>query len=154
MSYRLMKVLVPLLFLAVLMKNSPAFSQSLQSLRWEKRVVLILTEDESDPIFKAQLAEFEEDAGGMDDRKLQVFVLQPDRYKSVFPKQTSWQSPSRYQKMRKGKGPLEVMLIGLDGGVKLRRNELFTRQELFDLIDSMPMRMWEMKQKTPSSGGG
>jgi hypothetical protein len=37
-----------------------------------------------------------------------------------------------------------VVLIGRDGGVKLRRDEPISAADLFALIDSMPMRKQEM----------
>lgn len=48
-----------------------------------------------------------------------------------------------------GVGPqttFEVLLVGKDGGVKLRRNKLVAASEITALIDTMPMRQEEMKQ--------
>ena len=40
------------------------------------------------------------------------------------------------------------VLIGKDGGVKLRQEELVRPAELFALIDSMPMRKHEMGRRS------
>lgn len=40
-----------------------------------------------------------------------------------------------------------IVLIGKDGGEKLRRNSLLTTRELFSLVDAMPMRKAEMARK-------
>ncbi len=40
----------------------------------------------------------------------------------------------------------EVLLVGKDGGVKLRRDEPVTASEIVALIDSMPMRQEEMRR--------
>ena len=40
------------------------------------------------------------------------------------------------------------MLIGKDGGVKLRQEEPISVADLFALIDSMPMRKQEMGQRS------
>lgn len=40
-----------------------------------------------------------------------------------------------------------VILIGKDGTEKLRRLEVVKSKEIFDLIDSMPMRQAEMRRK-------
>jgi hypothetical protein len=40
-----------------------------------------------------------------------------------------------------------VVLVGKDGGVKLKRNVKVRLEEVFTLIDSMPMRQDEMRQK-------
>jgi hypothetical protein len=42
-------------------------------------------------------------------------------------------------------GPFQVLLIGKDGGVKLRSSEPVSMKDLFGLIDSMPMRRQEIE---------
>ncbi len=44
-------------------------------------------------------------------------------------------------------GLLTVILVGKDGGVKLRQNEQVNIKQIFLLIDSMPMRREEIRQK-------
>ncbi|NNK75467.1 MAG: DUF4174 domain-containing protein, partial [Maribacter sp.] len=39
----------------------------------------------------------------------------------------------------------ELVLIGLDGIIKLKRNEILTTDDLFSIIDSMPMRKYKLK---------
>jgi hypothetical protein len=39
-----------------------------------------------------------------------------------------------------------VVLIGKDGGEKLRRNSLLSTRELFAIVDAMPMRRAEMER--------
>jgi len=45
-------------------------------------------------------------------------------------------------------GAFTVLLIGKDGGVKLRKEGQVKLQEIFSLIDSMPMRQREMREKS------
>ena len=40
-----------------------------------------------------------------------------------------------------------VILIGKDGGVKMVREDRLSLQEVFDRIDSMPMRRQEMRER-------
>lgn len=40
-----------------------------------------------------------------------------------------------------------VMLIGKDGGIKLSQTSPVTNTELFELIDAMPMRRQEMRER-------
>ena len=40
-----------------------------------------------------------------------------------------------------------MILIGLDGGVKLRQTEMISLDKLFTLIDGMPMRRREIKNE-------
>jgi hypothetical protein len=63
---------------------------------------------------------------------------------------------SDQQKYLKQFGVMEeefrVMLIGKDGGVKLNSEQPVTVNQIFELIDSMPMRHHEMRQKKEKSG--
>ena len=47
---------------------------------------------------------------------------------------------------RDANGGLTVVLVGKDGSEKLRRTGVVDPTELFDLIDSMPMRQEEMRR--------
>ena len=44
-------------------------------------------------------------------------------------------------------GLFTVILVGKDGGVKLRRNTQVKLKDIFALIDAMPMRQEEIRQK-------
>ena len=44
-------------------------------------------------------------------------------------------------------GLFTVILVGKDGGVKLRQNPEVKLKDIFALIDAMPMRQQEMRQK-------
>lgn len=44
-------------------------------------------------------------------------------------------------------GDFAAVLIGRDGGVKLRSDEPVTPEDLFQLMDSMPMRRREMRER-------
>ena len=44
-------------------------------------------------------------------------------------------------------GSFTIILVGKDGGVKLRRTEKVNLTDIFSLIDAMPMRREEMRQK-------
>lgn len=56
--------------------------------------------------------------------------------------------PEKYREMlRVDDSEFEILLIGLDGGLKMRKTVTFKLKELFDKIDSMPMRRSEMRKK-------
>ena len=60
----------------------------------------------------------------------------------------TWQPIDEVFKNRhKSNKEFEVKLIGLDGGIKLTKNEIIYIEELYRIIDSMPMRMSEIKNK-------
>lgn len=39
-----------------------------------------------------------------------------------------------------------VLLIGKDGSIKMRKDDIISTREIFQLIDSMPMRQQEMRR--------
>lgn len=43
-----------------------------------------------------------------------------------------------------------ILLVGKDGGIKLRRNGVLEPRDLFGLIDTMPMRQREMRTDSTS----
>ena len=51
------------------------------------------------------------------------------------------------REFRVSPGLLTVILVGKDGGVKLRQNEQVNFKQIFLLIDAMPMRREEMRRK-------
>ena len=64
------------------------------------------------------------------------------------PETTAWRhAEDLFKKFKKTKNGFEIILIGLDGGIKLRQNELLSTRKLFELIDGMPMRQAEIRNK-------
>lgn len=51
---------------------------------------------------------------------------------------------------RFGSSAFSVALIGKDGGEKLRRTTPLAPAELFALVDAMPMRQAELRQRPPT----
>jgi hypothetical protein len=120
-------------------------SQNLSSHQWKDRLLLIYDHDRNSLIMQSQLDELLSDQTGLTERKLIVYQMTPDSYRlpsrnerwhplGEFNNQIDWNS-SRF----------EVILVGLDGGIKVRRSEVIYLDELFDIIDSMPMRISEIK---------
>ena len=115
---------------------------------WENRLLIILTDDINGLDYRNQLKELEKHNSGIMERKLLVFSASPKEYKKGISSDSEWeQSGKLYKKYKKFDSPLEVILIGLDGGVKARKREVFNTKSLFALIDGMPMRRSEMKNK-------
>lgn len=122
-------------------------SQSLSEYQWENRLVIILTENESSEKLSKQLKIFEKNINGLKDRKLMILHSTPKKQREIFPEESGWQDSKLYQEMKESQLTFEIVLIGLDGGVKLRQTEVLETKKLFDLIDSMPMRKAEIQNK-------
>jgi hypothetical protein len=113
----------------------------LESLKWKNRI-LIINQDE------ATVKKFKDKMDAVQDRDIIIFYIDQEALSS-FPKNimVSKESLVKYYDI-KLEGT-ESILIGKDGGIKLRKQSAAPK-EIFDLIDSMPMRQSEMRKK---SGG-
>ena len=120
-----------------------SFGQNLKKHRWNQRVLIVTAKNIS--LLKEQMDSLTKDIQGLQERKLAIYQVTPNGY-AKGTRMTNWtKTKDFYQKITKRKKNFEVILIGLDGGVKLRQTELLTLEKLFTFIDGMPMRRAEIK---------
>jgi hypothetical protein len=107
----------------------------LESYRWKARPVIVFGSEQSGA-FRQQLDIFNRASPGFRERDM-VIVTVAER--------------GGRQELRRAynvaPGEFEVLLVGKDGGVKLRSRDVVSPQELFRLVDAMPMRRQEMRQR-------
>ncbi|MET6989484.1 DUF4174 domain-containing protein [Sediminicola arcticus] len=115
-------------------------AQEPSSFKWKNRLLLILVKTLSEDVYIQQMAELNAHKKGLNDRKLMVYQIQPNRYTIGLSDHNWQQSRQLYERNKKTKTPYEIILVGLDGGNKLRKTTFLSCQELFDAIDAMPMR--------------
>lgn len=120
-----------LLFASVL------FSLSVSLPDVSKREIILLAEHTMDPDLLQQEKIFRADAGGLAERDIMVTVITPSSDKN------------RYDKLMKKRKGFLFILMGKDGSEKLISDTPVTLEQLFGLIDSMPMRQHEIKTVSP-----
>lgn len=135
--------MVILFFLLLVMGSNVLQAQDPPSYKWKKRILLILVNDLTEDVFTKQVSELNAHIGGLDERKLIVYKIQPNRYAIGLVGQKWQQSKRLYEQYKKTKKPFEIILLGLDGSEKLHRTNFLNAQELFNTIDAMPMRISE-----------
>ena len=135
--------LANMLFLLIVMGANLLQAQDPSSFQWKNRLLLILVNDLSDEVYTKQLGELNAHKNGLEERKLLVYRIQPDKYTVGLADQRWQQSKRLYKKYKKTKAPFEIILVGLDGGNKLHGTKFLGCKELFKTIDAMPMRRWE-----------
>jgi hypothetical protein len=116
-------------------------------LQWQNRILVVCAAGSEDSAYVAQLGMLATVQGRMRERDLVTFHLTADT-SSFEGRQLS--AESREETIERFEIPLdrfEVILIGKDGTIKLRRSEPTTAAEIFELIDSMPMRQREMREE-------
>jgi hypothetical protein len=145
--------LMPILAMVRAGETGQVLDLDLEALRWKNRVLVLLGPDESDHSFRLQKQNLASNSEGALERDLVILEIL-EQGKSRIGKQLL--SEKSVQNIRKKlgvqTGPFQVLLIGKDGGVKLRSAEPVSAKDIFGLIDSMPMRRQEMdsKKKHPS----
>jgi len=87
-----------------------------------KRVLLISAPDLNHPSYREQAATLLPEWGGLIERDFEI-------------------------QTRFGAESFSVILIGKDGGEKLRRHTPLSTAELFAVVDAMPMRRAEMRSR-------
>jgi hypothetical protein len=120
----------------------------LDSLRWMNRVLVLFSPSESDASFQLQKQGLASSAGEVLDRDLMILEIVEQGQSTAGNQLLSEKSVQDIRK-RLGvqRGSFQVLLIGKDGGVKLRSSEPVSMKDLFGLIDSMPMRRQEMESQ-------
>jgi hypothetical protein len=121
------------------------YSQNIASYKWKNRLLLVLTENTNNTIYKAQIKELENNEKEFEERKLIIYKINKDLYNIGLKENAHWlKSNQLYKAYKKTNTPFEVLLIGLDGSIKVRETDLITCDELFAIIDVMPMRKAEI----------
>ena len=140
-----MKNLFFIFLIMIFSKFSALHAQNLSQHLWKNRVILILSEDNA--AFQRQMLAFKANEKGMYERSLIVYHLKSDEYEQVMPKGDVQRSMNLFKKNNQANVSFELILIGLDGGIKLRQKEFLSCEKLFAIIDSMPMRSADIKNR-------
>ncbi len=117
----------------------------LDSLRWKNRVLVLFSPSESDASFQLQKQGLASSAQGVLERDLMVLkIVEQGQSRAGNPLLSEKSVQDIRKRLGAVGGSFQVLLIGKDGGVKLRSSEPVSMKDLFGLIDSMPMRQQEM----------
>ncbi|WP_138470160.1 DUF4174 domain-containing protein [Poseidonocella sp. HB161398] len=109
---------------------APASEAALERYRGDSRPILVFAPDAADPRYQAQIEALEAAAEELAERDM-VVLADTD--------------PAAGSELRRGIGAEDaaLLLVGKDGGVKLRAAAPVSAQEIIDLVDGMPMRRRE-----------
>ncbi|MEM0909015.1 MAG: DUF4174 domain-containing protein, partial [Pseudomonadota bacterium] len=132
-------------------------ASQLQPARWETRPLLIFTPSDTAADLSRQTTELANHAGGLTDRRMSVYIVEPRRVFTTFGGPVVRADPKALR--RRFKVPddaFRVILVGLDGGAKGMWDQPVASETLFNLIDGMPMRRQELRRRQDAqrNGGG
>ena len=136
------------IILIVLLSFRTLSAQDISKQKWKHRVLLIFTSEENAEEYKIQLSFLKNSEEGFKDRQLIIYEVLPNQYKSTLYKtKSNWKKEKQlYKKHMNFEDKFKVVLIGLDGKIKKIKNTPLTKQQLFGIIDAMPMRQSETQK--------
>lgn len=109
-------------------------SDNLNDFLWQSRPVVVFADSENDPRFEQQLLLLQAQASTLADRDVVILT------------DTNPDARSDLRKELRPRGFM-IVLIGKDGGVKLRKASPWDVRELSRVIDKMPMRQREVRER-------
>lgn len=110
--------------------------------------MLIFAGSKQSVLYQQQLAEFASADKEFRDRDLIILHLFSDGNSFSENQEISARDAKRLRnEFNIEKSQFTIILMGKDGTEKLREEELLSTDRLFNVIDAMPMRQREMKQK-------
>ena len=112
--------------MGIIMQHNYAAAQQLD------RTLLIFGKEAAPGTVEQQLLLFQKDTAGMKERDLKIQVIDVGN--------------SLIKKYKVLENQFTVLLLGKDGGEKLRTLQLLSTAKLFSIIDAMPMRRQEMRK--------
>lgn len=143
-----MTIAAGLLMIGCAMAAGPSTTRAvdpIEAMRWQRRVLVVFSTDATDQKLAKQRAILAADAAGVADRKLTVVEVIGDAATIDGAPRADVDVTALRRRHEVGPEQFRVVLIGLDGGEKLRRDEAVTAGLLFETIDRMPMRQDEAK---------
>lgn len=141
-------MLIPTLALVTtILFNCKVNGQPISSHKWKDRVLIILTDEERVDRLHRQVNILQTDQEGLKDRKLVIYSVKGDAYRKGI-NSDQWVNGSNFfEAFKDSELNFKVILIGLDGGIKINQSEVLSLDELFNTIDAMPMRRSELRTR-------
>lgn len=115
---------------------------SIEQLRWNSRVILVKIDNDD----QVTLSTLRKSSNEINERDINWFVFSDDSFYSNYEDRIgrNFQASIVEEYFETNKN---IVLLGKDGYVKLR-SESLELEEIFNLIDSMPMRQLEMSSQS------
>jgi len=112
---------------------------------WKHRVVVVFAPDTLNTSLSEQRNALAGTEASIADRHMSVIEIVEGKARAVMGARLDVSAHEMKEFLRKDDDRFEVFLLGKDTGVKLRSATPVTGDDLFSLIDTMPMRRQEMR---------
>jgi hypothetical protein len=145
-------MILTVIVIASIFASQPATTMDVDitHLQWKKRLLLLFAAESGQPNFQRLANEISSRQTDVDDRDLVVFeILESETSRMNRSRIEPQKAASIREQFGIAPNSFTVILVGKDGGIKLKRNDQVRLEEIFRLIDSMPMCQDEIRQKRP-----
>jgi len=148
MAKTMMAVMMAMIALSIF-GSKDALSMDLRQFQWKNRLLFLFAPQRSDRFFNDLQNEIMVNKNEIEDRDLVVFEILESGPSFINGVSLDAQTAAALrEKFDAPLGRFTVILVGKDGGVKLKRPTGTRLNDIFALIDAMPMRQEEMRQKS------
>ncbi len=121
----------------------------LSQFQWKNRLLFLFAPNRSHPLFEVLQKSIGAQQAEVADRDLVIFeILESGTSRMDTSDLDPQVAHSLRDKFDVSPSQFALILVGKDGSVKLNRQEQTQLEDIFALIDAMPMRMQEMRQKS------
>ncbi len=113
---------------------------------WEYRVIILSGDDLKSDVFEKQRVELDAQVRELEERDILLVEIGNERGTVGDREISETEKAIIIDRFDLNLSRNEIILIGKDGGIKLRENVPYPLNQINALIDSMPMRQAEMKR--------
>ena len=143
-------IIFKIIFVITCFLGMKTYGQNLDNHKWKSRILIVKTLSSNSKKHNDQLKEFNNSDKEFKERKLVLYIINQDKFSLTNYTDSTLNYSGKVTKslaenILTESEDFEIILIGLDGRIKLKQNEILLKEDLFSLIDSMPMRKNEMK---------
>lgn len=150
-TIRLSTLVVTALLLAVPTLPSASERNALTAFKWQQRVLMIFGPSDVDGRITEQRAINVAGIDGLRERDMAIFSVLPGDLIAELGRQPEGDRQAIARDLRRrfdiAPDDFVVVLIGKDGAEKFRAGVTIPPHILFDIIDAMPMRQQEMRER-------
>ncbi len=119
----------------------------LSAYKWENRIILVFPDLPDESTRKQQTEDLLANNKDLEDRDLIIFhILNDHMATSLISGERFTLKYDLHKQFNIEHGSFRLLLIGKDGTVKLNSDSRIEPRQIFNLIDSMPMRQAEMRK--------
>ncbi len=138
-----------ILFQPLLIVNSQVINDKLiEDYRWENRLLMVFSPSIRNVHFDNIYNAIQRNQPEVEDRDLKIFYLIKNGQSTVDGRNINKETAGAIrEKYVVADEQVSIVLIGKDGGEKLRQRDDFSLDDIFDRIDQMPMRKAEMEER-------